>query len=85
MKLFFSNMIVTLIFFFNVVKQPDDYDDLAEVNMIDDLISESFVHDGSSDPLEVCLTRSGSCFDKDNVVHKVNALLDSIPMMNSLN
>ena len=49
--------------------------------MIDSLVSDSFTQISSTGPLEACLAHFGIGFDDDATIREVNALLDSIPLM----
>ena len=41
---------------FNVIKQPYDYKEVVEVDMIETLVDDSFVSDLCDEPFEKCLT-----------------------------
>ena len=41
---------------FNVIKQPHDDEEVAEVDMIETLVDDSFVSNICDDPFEKCLT-----------------------------
>ena len=57
LKLSFGNMTLEMNMF-NICKQPEDDNDLHEVDFIDELVHENFVSTLPSDPLEACLITS---------------------------
>jgi len=80
LELSFGNFKVTMNVF-NAGNHPPDLDDVGSVQMIDSLVSDSFSQISSSDPLEACLAHFGIDFDDDTTIREVNALLDSVPLM----
>ena len=68
----------------NVFNHLPDLDDVGSVQMIDNLVSNSFIHMSSTDPLGACLAHFGIDFGDDASIREVNALLDSIPLIDVL-
>ena len=69
---------------FNIAKQPHNADDrFIYVDLIEELIDNSFLSNLNDDPLQTCLTHFGFDFDIDRSVDEVNALLDSAPSMDT--
>ena len=58
-------------------------DDHEEVNMIDMSVSHIFEESCYEDPSEKCLAHFGINFDIYESIEEVNALLDSVPIMNT--
>ncbi|KAL2455769.1 reverse transcriptase [Abeliophyllum distichum] len=83
MQLSFGNM-MTEFNVFNVNKQLQDNEDVADVDMIETLDDDSFVSTNCDNALNMCLTRFGSYFDVDSAIDKVNVLLESAPVMDTI-
>ena len=66
---------------FNAGNHPPELDDVGSVQMIDNSVSDSFTQISSTDSLEACLAHFGIAFDDDASIREVNALLDSIPLL----
>ncbi len=79
MTLAFGNMTVQLNVFHSS-SQSTEMDDLEEIHMIENIISSSFEESSYSDPLERCLANFGQDCESSQ---EVNALLDSIPVMDT--
>jgi len=77
MKHTFKNMTVELNIF-NIYKQPviDDDEKIHELDMIQNLVEDKFVHSMFSDPIEACLLNSNS---HDIELDITNAVLDANP------
>jgi hypothetical protein len=77
MKYTFKNMTVELNIF-NICKQPviDDDEKIHELDMIQNLVEDKFVHSMFSDPIEACLLNSNS---HDIELDITNAVLDANP------
>ena len=80
MEISFGNMTVELNIF-DISKQPPDNEDINEVNLIDSLVENHFLHHSYQDPLEACLAHSGCDFDIDELIEEVNTLLNYVPLM----
>ena len=79
----FDNMTMELNIF-NITKQPHNADDgIIDVDLIQELVDNSFISNLSDDHLQTCLTHLGLDFDIDRLVDEVNALLDSAPSMDT--
>ena len=59
--------------------------DFGSTLMLDNLVFNPFSHISYTDPLEGCLEYFGIKFDNDTFIKKVNALLDSILLMDVTN
>ena len=70
---------------FNVTKQPQKEDEFVEMDVIEELIKDSFIYKHNDDPLEACLTYSYLSSNDDSVIAEVNALLDGSPIWTQLN
>ncbi|KAH9686903.1 hypothetical protein KPL70_014565 [Citrus sinensis] len=82
-QLSFGNMTMELNIF-NIAKQLHNADDgIVDVDLIKALVDDTFVSNLSDDPLQTCLTHFGFDFDIDRSVDDVNALLDSVPSMDT--
>ena len=68
---------------FHIGFQPPIMDDHEEVNMIDMSVSHTFEESYYEEPLEKCLAHFGMNFDIDESIKEVNALLYSVPIMNT--
>ena len=55
------------------------------MNLIEELVDNTFLLNLSDHPLQTCLTHFGLDFDIDRLVDEVNALLDSVPFMDTDN
>ena len=85
MQLSFSNMTMELNIF-NITKQPHNADDgIIDVNLIEELVDNTFLLNLSDDPLQTCLTHFGLYFDINRSIDEVNGLLDSAPFMDTNN
>ena len=68
----------------NVIKQPhNDDNEVTEVDMIETPVDNSFVFNLCDDPFEKCLTDFGLSFDIDTSIEEVNALVNSVPVMDT--
>ncbi|XP_028094375.1 uncharacterized protein LOC114294434 [Camellia sinensis] len=81
MKISFGNMMVELNIF-DISKQPPTEEEASIVCLIDSLVHDEFIESSYEDPLEACLAHFGCNLDIDESIEQVNALLDSIPVMN---
>ena len=69
---------------FNIAKQPHNAgDEIADVDLIEEIVDNTFLSNLSDDPLQTCLTHFGFDFDIDRSVDEVNVLLDSTPSMDT--
>nr|XP_011459774.1 PREDICTED: uncharacterized protein LOC105350087 [Fragaria vesca subsp. vesca] len=84
MTISFGNMTLDLNIF-SISKQPLENDEVGEVNLIDNLVTDTFHQSSIKDPLEACLVHFGADFDFDKSIEEVNALLDSVPLIDSAN
>ncbi|XP_004297990.1 PREDICTED: acylamino-acid-releasing enzyme-like [Fragaria vesca subsp. vesca] len=84
MTISFGNMTLDLNIF-SISKQPLENDEVGEVNLIDNLVTDTFHQSSIKDPLEACLVHFGADFDFDKSIKEVNALLDSVPLIDSAN
>ena len=83
MQLSFGNMTMELNIF-NITKQPHNtYDEIIDVDLIEEIIKNTFLSNFSDDPLQTCLTDFGLNFDIDRSVDEVNASLDSTLSMDT--
>lgn len=83
MQLSFGNMTMELNFF-NIAKQPHNAnDEIVDVDLIEEIIDNTFLLNLSDDPLQTCLTHFGFDFDIDRSIDEVNVLLDSAPSMDT--
>ena len=65
MQLSFDNMTVELNIF-NIAKQPHNADnEIVVVDLIEEIIDNTFLSNLSDDPLQTCLTHFGLEFDID--------------------
>ena len=55
------------------------------MDLIEEIINNSFLSNLNDDPLQTCLTHFGLNFDIDRSVEEVNALLDSAPSWTLIN
>ncbi|KAL2512794.1 Uncharacterized protein Adt_18394 [Abeliophyllum distichum] len=65
-----------------IFKQDDE--DVAEVDMIETLVDDSFVATNCDNALNMCLTHFGSYFEVDSAIDEVNVLLESAPVMDTI-
>ncbi|XP_004295618.1 PREDICTED: uncharacterized protein LOC101300039 [Fragaria vesca subsp. vesca] len=84
MTISFGNMTLDLNIF-SISKQPLENDEVGEVNLIDNLVTDTFHQSSIKDPLEACLVHFGADFDFDKSIEEVNALLDFVPLIDSAN
>ena len=85
MQLSFANKTMELNIF-SIAKQPHNADDrIIDVDLIEELVDDTFVSNLSDDPLQTCLTHFSLDFDIDRSIDQVNALLDSTPSMDTNN
>ena len=82
MTLLFRNMTVELNVF-HTSSQPHVMDDPEEVNMIDVSVNHTFEESFYENHLEKCLAHFGMNFDIEESIGEVNALLDSVPIMDT--
>ena len=83
MQLSFSNITIELNIF-NIAKQPLHRDEgIVGVDLIEELIDHIFPSNLNNDPLQTCLTYFGLNFDINISIDEVNALLDSLPSMDT--
>jgi len=82
MTLSFGNMTVELNIF-RTSSQPDVIDDYKEVNTINVSVNHTFEESCYKDPLEKCLAHFGTNFDIEESIEEVNALLDSVLIMDT--
>ena len=69
---------------FNIAKQPHNADDrIVDMDLIKEMIDNTFVSNLCDDPLQTCLTHFGLNFDIERSVDEVNTLLDSAPSMDT--
>ncbi|KAH9744056.1 hypothetical protein KPL70_003526 [Citrus sinensis] len=69
---------------FNISKQPHNVDyGIVDVDLIEELVDNTFFSNFSNDPLQTCLAHFGLNFDIDRSVDEVNALLYSAPSMDT--
>ena len=80
MKISFGNMTIELNIF-DISKQVLENEDICEVNMIEDLVHDTFVQLSCEDPLKACLTLFYCNLDIEKSIEEVNALLDSVPFL----
>ncbi|XP_026379646.1 uncharacterized protein LOC113274484 [Papaver somniferum] len=66
---------------FKELQAPPDPEHYESICMIDSLVENTFTTNNVSDPLEACLAHFGAYYDDDSHFEKVNALLDSAPVM----
>ena len=78
MTLSFENMKIELNIF-HTSSQPSIMDDHEEVESVNHTFEESY-YEG---PLEKCLDHFGMNFDIEKSIEEVNALLDSVPIMDT--
>ncbi|XP_026410473.1 uncharacterized protein LOC113305671 [Papaver somniferum] len=64
------------------LQAPPDPEHYESICMIDSLVENTFTTNSVSDPLEACLAHFGAYYDEDSHFEKINALLDSAPVMN---
>ncbi|KAL2512735.1 reverse transcriptase [Abeliophyllum distichum] len=83
MQLSFDNMTIELNVF-NVNKQPHDNEDVANVDMIEAIVDDSFVSINCDVALNMCLPNFGSYFDVDSAINEVNVLLELVPVMDAI-
>ena len=53
------------------------------MDLIEEIVDNTFLSNLSDDPLQTCLTYFGLNFNIDRSIDKVNALLDSAPPMDT--
>ena len=82
MTLSFENMTVELKIF-HTSSQPHVMDDHKKVNMIDVSVNHTFEESCYEDPLEKCLAHFGTNFDIEESIEEVNALLNSVPIIDT--
>jgi len=82
MTLSFGNMTVELNVF-HTSSQPSIMDDHEEVNIIDVAVNHNFEESYYEDPLEKCLAYFGMNFNSEESIDKVNALLDTVSIMDT--
>ena len=83
MQLSFGNMTIELNIF-NIAKQPHNADDeIVDVDLIEEIIDNTFLTNLSDDPLQIYLTQFCLDFDIDRLVDEVSVLLDSTPSMDT--
>ena len=67
---------------FNFAKQPHNADDgIVDVDLIQEIVDNTFLLNLSDDSLQTCLTHFDLDFDIDRLVDEINALLDSTSSM----
>ena len=79
-KISFGNMTIELNIF-DISKQVLENEDICEVNMIEDLVHDTFVQLSCEDPLKACLTLFYCNLDIEKSIEEVNALLDYVPRL----
>ena len=69
---------------FNITKQPHNLDDgIVDLDLIEEIVDNTFLSNLSYNPLQTCLTQFDLNFDINRSVDEVNALLDSAPSMDT--
>ena len=70
---------------FNGGNYPIKYDDFGSIQIFDNLVTDSFTRISYTDHWEAYLEHFDIDFYNDTSIRKVNALLDSIPLMDVTN
>ena len=82
MKISFGNMTVELNIF-QIRKQPQDYDQMHQVCLIEEIIDEVIEESSIKDPLEACFTQFGEDLDLDKLIEQANALLETVLLVSN--
>ena len=66
---------------FSLMKQPGDIESVEELCLIESSMSQIFNITHQKDPLLQCLTNFASDIGETGIISEVNALLDSVPVL----